>query len=844
MLEHPSNQNLAMQRTPTPIPAPTHRYYSLLRPGLLLLVVIGLRPWFSAAAAGQAAGVRQPQPQEHFDIVVWSASPAGIAAALAASSAGCTVLLVEPSTRIGGMLTSGLSHTNFRTIESLSGTFLDFTRRVEQYYRQKFGPDSPQLQQCFHGTCGEPGVNLRVLEQMLAESKKIIVRRQLQLQAVHLSASGTRIQQLVFKSAAGTAGITDYTVSCDIAVDASCEGDLLDLSGELSDIGREDRSHYKESLAPEVADDRLQASGFRFILTQDPRNRLEIKPPRGYSNEDFAEIPAILRGGRIHSVFGDSPASIFNTHQPALPNGKLAIDDVFNEPVLPSIAGLSQQWLSHTLGTADRAAIRAAQLRYQVGLLYFLQHHPTVPQKFREEASLWGWCRDEFPETAGEPPRLYIREGRRMQGQHKYIQSDSQHTPDDARALLHADSIACGDSGHHFHGTGRDGSRFDGRLKGEFFQQTPPYQIPYSVIVPRRLENLLVPVAVSASHVGYAALRHEPIRTALGQAAGYAAAQAIQHRAPVQQLDVPTLQMKLLSDAAAVIYVSDVPSGHPDFSAVQWWGLLGGLHGLAGTPPAADITGTRIVGQYFEAFPQHAVGLQRILDSKLAERWQTVAVIAGLSPEHLPVRSPNMTRGDFIRDVYQKLMQTPPSQITAATQPHAAPRLNPIALPGTHAPGDVDVPLLAVDVVRNAARLPGIVVDDCDAELQGEWQYSTHTPPWVGRGYLHDRSQGKGSKSITYRPKLPADGFYEVRLSHCRNIRRATNTLVTIHHSKGETSVRINQQQTPEHHGLFQSLGRFHFNAGTEHWARISNADTDGKYVIADAVQWLPVATP
>jgi hypothetical protein len=83
-----------------------------------------------------------------------------------------------------------------------------------------------------------------------------------------------------------------------------------------------------------------------------------------------------------------------------------------------------------------------------------------------------------------------------------------------------------------------------------------------------------------------------------------------------------------------------------------------------------------------------------------------------------------------------------------------------------------------------------------------------------------------------------------VRLSHCRNIRRSTNTLVLIHHSGGETSLRINQQELPEHDGLFRTLGRFHFRAGQEHWLRISNADTAGKYVIADAVQWLPVAAP
>lgn len=52
---------------------------------------------------------------------------------------------------------------------------------------------------------------------------------------------------------------------------------------------------------------------------------------------------------------------------------------------------------------------------------------------------------------------------------------------------------------------------------------TVPYQIPYGLLTPRGAKNLLVPGALSASHVGFGALRLEPIWMALGQAAGVAA---------------------------------------------------------------------------------------------------------------------------------------------------------------------------------------------------------------------------------------------------------------------------------------------------------------------------------
>jgi hypothetical protein len=169
---------------------------------------------------------------------------------------------------------------------------------------------------------------------------------------------------------------------------------------------------------------------------------------------------------------------------------------------------------------------------------------------------------------------------------------------------------------------------------------------------------------------------------------------------------------------------------------------------------------------------------------------------------------------------------------------------HPEAVPNTHAPGEVDTPALVPFIVADPATLPGIVVDETAATLTGRWQYSTHTPPYVGLGYLHDQNADKGRKSVTFTPDLPHAGRYEVRLAHCYNVRRATNAPVTIRHADGETTVRINQQEPPSHEKLFRSLGTFRFAAGRAGWVRISTDGTEGKYVIADAVQWLAVSEP
>ncbi len=81
----------------------------------------------------------------------------------------------------------------------------------------------------------------------------------------------------------------------------------------------------------------------------------------------------------------------------------------------------------------------------------------------------------------------------------------------------------------------------------EVFGGLGPAQMPYGIIIPRRAEatNLLVPVAVSSSHMGFGAIRLEPQWMILGQSAGVAAAQALAQGAAVQDVDVARLQARL-----------------------------------------------------------------------------------------------------------------------------------------------------------------------------------------------------------------------------------------------------------------------------------------------------------
>jgi hypothetical protein len=100
-------------------------------------------------------------------------------------------------------------------------------------------------------------------------------------------------------------------------------------------------------------------------------------------------------------------------------------------------------------------------------------------------------------------------------------------------------------------------------------------QIPYGVVVPRQIDGLLVPVACSASHVAYSALRMEPVFLALGEACGVAAHLALRDGQALRSIPVAELQHLLVDRGAVITHYDDLPFDHPAFAAFQWLGARG-----------------------------------------------------------------------------------------------------------------------------------------------------------------------------------------------------------------------------------------------------------------------------
>ena len=223
-----------------------------------------------------------------------------------------------------------------------------------------------------------------------------------------------------------------------------------------------------------------------------------------------------------------------------------------------SIAASDQPNLNKGWANASferKQAIIAEHTYFELGMFYFLSHDPQVPASVRDEFNRYGLCSDEFAEFDHIPPQLYIRESNRLVGDWVMTQNNI------GKPRFLKDSIATGNWWLDKHMTGKyavpsgdDDGAFVVQLEGNFLKnpstEPPPYDVPYSIMVPKRGTgtNLLVPVALSASSVAFTSTRIETMLMGTGTAAGVAAMQLVDGTSEtVQEVDVQKVQ-SILTD--------------------------------------------------------------------------------------------------------------------------------------------------------------------------------------------------------------------------------------------------------------------------------------------------------
>ena len=73
------------------------------------------------------------------DVLVYGATPAGVCAAVGAAREGASVLLIEPSSHVGGVNSGGLSFSDSNQMwrVALRGLFEEFHQRIEDDYNAR-----------------------------------------------------------------------------------------------------------------------------------------------------------------------------------------------------------------------------------------------------------------------------------------------------------------------------------------------------------------------------------------------------------------------------------------------------------------------------------------------------------------------------------------------------------------------------------------------------------------------------------------------------------------------------------------------------------------------------------
>ena len=524
-----------------------------------------------------------------FDAVIVGGTPAGIMAGITVARAGRRAVILERTAHIGGLPANGLGATDIATRGATGGLFLDFVRRVKRHYSETYGADSQQVELCSDGYRFEPHVAELVLRQMIAEcGDKLEVRtlRQFDHEPRNAIKEGAALRRIRIHDR-DSGGEEIY--SAPVFVDATYEGDLAAAAGAPYMLGREGANEYGEPCAGKFyqrwgapadeqystgrGDNAIQSYNYRLPLTTNEANLQRIEKPATYNRDEYASLVDDVKLNR----FAGPPTPLeFDgigaiTNMVRIPNDKV---DGNNQHAAFISTDLPEENWPYPTASWDWRDRFARRLRdYTLGLFYFAQNDPELPAEFRERCKRWGLSLDEFQDNDNFPRQIYVREGRRIRGEYLFTALDALSK---RGARAHMTSIT---ASHYALDSHACLKREPGRphLDGIFSYRTRPYSVPYGVIVPLEVENLLIPVPASATHIGFSTLRMEPCWMALGEAAGVAINVSLDEGASVRAANVVEMQRRLLAAGAVLSYYEDAAPGDRHYEALQFFALRGFL---------------------------------------------------------------------------------------------------------------------------------------------------------------------------------------------------------------------------------------------------------------------------
>jgi hypothetical protein len=525
---------------------------------------------------------------EQADVLVVASTPGGVAAAVAAARSGASVILLEEKNHVGGIVSAGLTNTDIHRKAAVGGLFAEFVKRVRDHYVNTYGENSEQVKVCQGGHMFEAKVAERVFRDMLAgeknirliQGKRVTSARVVGADGVEREAQrGQRFEGAQPKDFGPTVKLVSISAE-DLArpgtrvefraktfVDATYEGDLAALAGVPYRVGRESRETFGEAHAGKIylrfkdvnplpgstgeADDGIQAFCFRTHVTKDKANAVPVEKPAVFNRDDYRAMLDDMRSGRVTELRK-------LMHFFPMPNGKYELNNAHpaGDTGVPSESFdlAEENWKWPEADVTERERIFQRYWMHCEGYLWLLQNDPEVPQALRDEARQYGFPKDEFTDHRNRPHHIYVRQGRRIWGEYNFTERDA--ALDNATGLPRRkpDGIAVAEFGFDSHGVHKYDPAHPGVREGYIFIEHEPLQLPYRILVPKRVDGLLVPVACSASHVGYQTIRMEPVFMALGEACGIAAINAQAASTAVRSVDVPAVQREILKRGGVILY--------------------------------------------------------------------------------------------------------------------------------------------------------------------------------------------------------------------------------------------------------------------------------------------------
>ena len=136
-----------------------------------------------------------------------------------------------------------------------------------------------------------------------------------------------------------------------------------------------------------------------------------------------------------------------------------------------------------------------------------------------------------------------------------------------------------------------------------------------------------------------------------------------------------------------------------------------------------------------------------------------------------------------------------------------------------------------------------IIVDNTDPNTArvGTWKTGSKTGKYGSNYHYVATPATGGTRTFTWTPVFPAAGAYKVFTRSRTSSGYANDAPFTIHHDGGSTTVDVNQRV---HKGLWKHLGTFDFTPGQDQGIVLSDDFESSKYILADAVAFVPDEAP